>query len=107
MYKNLYKTLFFPLFYINIITKIQYKIKKRPPREHLRKAIREGRGYIREIKKCEARRRNCEVNILTKRIFAFTVTVPMKIAEIQQMRVKLIEFHQISIELLLEGQSFT
>lgn len=31
----------------------------------------------------------------------------MKIAEIQQMRVELIEFHQISIELLLEGQSFT
>ena len=30
-----------------------------------------------------------------------------EIAEIQQMRVELIEFHQISIELLLEGQSFT
>ena len=75
MYKNLYKTLFFPLFYINIITKIYYKIKKDRQWNTYEKQSERRRGYIREIKKCEARRRKCVGSAPAEWIFVFAVIV--------------------------------
>ena len=63
------------MFYINIITKIYYKIKKDRQGNTYEKQSERRRGYIRETKKFEARRWKCVGSAPTKWIFVFAVIV--------------------------------